>query len=248
MSMKFCDKNLKKLVSWLKNKIYFIMDKLVTFIMKEQVFLILCISAFLIILFCAFAKCTKKNGAISLSYFYKFNVFFIIIVTFFNIVEIKKSNIQIMMYLIFSILYIELASFSSFLYYHYVSKCDFDSTNQKDMFTYSAVLLLLMLLAWILYKIFAMKFEYNKRVDEVELKIIYLKSILQSIVAFIAILGLSIPNLSDAEILIIMFIDSFAAFSYPVLDINKYIRQKEIEQYEIDKRYEPIKPNVKLKK
>lgn len=66
MSMKFCDKNLKKLVSWLKNKIYFIMDKLVTFIMKEQVFLILCISAFLIILFCAFAKCTEKNGAIFL--------------------------------------------------------------------------------------------------------------------------------------------------------------------------------------
>lgn len=220
--MKFCDKVLKKLVSWLKNILKFIMDNQVPFSIN--------LSALFIILFISLAEYTEKNCAISLSYLYIFNVFLIIIVTFFEIVEFKKSNIQIMMYLIFSILYIEIACFSSFFYYFFVTKSDFDSTSQKDIFTYSAVLLLLMFLAWILYKNFAMTYEYNKKVDEVELKLIYLKSILQSIVAFIAILGLSIPNLNNAEILIIMFIDSFAVFSYPILDINKYIRQKEIEQ------------------
>lgn len=65
--MKFCDKVLKKLVSWLKNILKFIMDNQVPFSIN--------LSALFIILFISLAEYTEKNCAISLSYLYIFNVF-----------------------------------------------------------------------------------------------------------------------------------------------------------------------------
>ena len=43
-------------------------------------------------------------------------------------------------------------------------------------------------------------------------------------------MGLTGWGLGKENLIAVLFIDAYAAFSYPILDINKYVRQKELEQ------------------
>ena len=70
----------------------------------------------------------------------------------------------------------------------------------------------------------------NKNIDIIELKIVF-KSVLQSLTTAVAIFGLTNSGLPNGGVAFTLVIDAYAAFSYPILDVNKYVRQKEIEQH-----------------
>lgn len=52
----------------------------------------------------------------------------------------------------------------------------------------------------------------------------------------------------EKRIFSISYVCRYATFICPLLDLNKYVHEKELEQYEIDKRYGSIKPIAKSKK
>lgn len=168
------------------------------------------------------------------------------IIGFFVIREKDKLMVK---YLAFSAAYMAFI----FLFSGIFNPCLIDFLKSKSskneiskIFVLFACVLISMVFLWIWYFHLAMKQkdEYEN-IDMLEMKIIFLKSLLQSIITFIALFGLAGWGLPNFFLLCFMFVDAFAAFSYPILDINKYLRQKEKEAFE--KNYASIKPNDKSK-
>ena len=112
-----------------------------------------------------------------------------------------------------------------------INEINANKNNVNKIFAFLSLLLLFMILGWITYYVIIRDVENEiQNIDKIELKIIFLKSILQSITASIALLGLTGWGLGKENLIAVLFIDAYAAFSYPILDINKYVRQKELEQ------------------
>lgn len=166
----------------------------------------------------------------------------------------KKNDSYTIAYLLLSFFYILIVSFISFknqkklLIFINMDSCirDCNQISNKIFFSFIFLLIGAFFVEWIVY--FAvLKSVKNiiESVDKTEFNIILLKSTLQSLTTSIAFMGLTGWGLENNQILLILNIDAFAAFSYPILDINKYVRQKEIEQNEIDKHNTTVKPNVK---
>lgn len=188
-----------------------------------------------------------KNIAMGI-YFLSLGLIFIII-GFFAKREKDKPDIYMRNYLVFSTVYVAI----TFLFSCIFNPCliDFLKSNSSKnevskIFGLFASVLISMVFLWIWYFQLAMtqKDEYEN-IDILEMKIIFFKSLLQSIITFIALFGLAGWGLPNFFLLCFMFVDAFAAFSYPILDINKYLRQKEKEAFE--KNYASIKPNDKSK-
>lgn len=103
--------------------------------------------------------------------------------------------------------------------------------NIDKAFIFFTVIFIIMIIAWGIYLRTAIKSKRKtKNIDLTELKIIFSKSVLQSIVSFIALFGLSRSFLSNELLYFVLVTDTYAAYIYPILDINKYVREKEIEQ------------------
>lgn len=107
----------------------------------------------------------------------------------------------------------------------------FSPLNKKNIDSIFIWAFVIMVIAWIIYLETAIRSKRKtKNIDLTELKIIFSKSVLQSIVSFIALFGLSSSFLSNGLLLFALITDIYAAYIYPILDINKYVREKEIEQ------------------
>lgn len=88
-----------------------------------------------------------------------------------------------------------------------------------------------MIAIWYLYFLVSESMhEKYKNIDLINLKTLFLKSTFQSITTFIALYGLASSKLPNFYLTFALFTNAIAAFSYPILDMNKYIREKEIEQ------------------
>lgn len=186
---------------------------------------------------------------IAMGFYFLFLGLIFTIIGFFVIREKDKTDIYMVKYLAFSAAYMAFI----FLFSGIFNPCliDFLKSNSSKneiskIFGLFACVLISMVFLWIWYFHLAMKQkdEYEN-IDMLEMKIIFLKSLLQSIITFIALFGLAGWGLPNFFLLCFMFVDAFAAFSYPILDINKYLRQKEKEAFE--KNYASIKPNDKSK-
>lgn len=103
--------------------------------------------------------------------------------------------------------------------------------NIDNIFIFFIWAFALMVAAWVIYLETAKKSKRKtKNIDLTELTIIFSKSVLQSIVSFIALFGLSSSFLCNGLLHFALITDIYAAYIYPILDINKYVREKEIEQ------------------
>lgn len=204
----------------------------------------------------------------ALTWLYILNIVLILFVIALVWRELKIKDSYMVNYLLLSLIYIEIVCICSNFQQDNLIKFITTSAGNETILKYNAneiliiennannkinkifmflgLLLLFMVLGWIYYYVIIRDVENKiKNIDKIELKIIFLKSVLQSITASIALLGLTGWGLGGRIIIIILFIDAYAAFSYPILDINKYIRQKEKEAFE--KNYASIKPNDKFK-
>lgn len=202
----------------------------------------------------------------ALTWLYILNIVLILFVIALVWRELKIKDSYMVNYLLLSLIYIEIVCICSNFQQDNLIKFITTSVDNETILKYNAneiiiiennannkinkifmflgLLLLFMVLGWISYYVIIRDVENKiKNIDKIELKIIFLKSVLQSITASIALLGLTGWGLGGRVLIIILFIDAYAAFSYPILDINKYIRQKEKEAFE--KKYASIKPNDK---
>lgn len=211
-----------------------------------------CVIAFLI-----FSSVQK-----ALSWLYILNSFLIICVIALVCRELKIKDSYMINYLLLSLIYIEIVCICCYIQQDNLIKFITTSVDNKiiiiennankiiiienknnisKIFMFLGLLLLFMVLGWFCYYIIIRDVENEiENIDKIELKIIFLKSVLQSITASIALLGLTGWGLGKKILIIILFIDAYAAFSYPILDINKYIHQKETEFSE--KNFAPIRP------
>ena len=174
--------------------------------------------------------------------FYIFVAVLFCFIGLFAIFEAKKSNGYMLYYLSCTMVYIEILTGGSFLIQifgvaYYTKK---DQVNPTFLLYLSIVVMILMIVIWCFYfQLSKVKFKNMENIDLINLKTLFLKSIFQSITSFIALYGLASSGLPSVYLTFSLFIDATAAFSYPILDINKYLREKEIEYSE---KYAPIKP------
>lgn len=167
----------------------------------------------------------------------------------------KKNYSYITIFLLETLIYIELYYFLSYLNRDqikkfssdpekYTSALDMNNTVVRHLLLYSIVLLLIIIIFWIMCYFVITTSIKIKQIYTVELKIIYIKSVIQSIVSFIAISSLTTSGLKKGFLLLAMYIYSYATFIYPLLDLNKYVCQKEIErQKEIEQHLTKVSYN-----
>lgn len=154
---------------------------------------------------------------------------------------IKRSDSYTIDYITAVFIYILMVIYFSYLNQTHIYK-EFDSktkSNINNLIPFFIQILLVALVEWTLFYIIKIK-EKNKKIDETEFTIVFFKSILESLTSSIAIIGLTGWGLKGTNLVILVFIDAYAAFSYPILDLNKYEREKEIEYFE--KNFAPIRP------
>lgn len=189
-----------------------------------------------------------------LKFLYFLNLGLLVIVIISAFIAFKRKDFFMLNYLLLSFFYIEIVCICSYYEQNNLISYITTSMDNKIILEYSAnkiiiiesntnknninkifvflgLLLLFTVIGWFFYYVVIRDVENKiKNIDKIELKIIFLKSVLQSITAYIALLGLTGLGLGSKFLILILFIDAYAAFSYPILDMNKYIREKEIEQ------------------
>lgn len=191
--------------------------------------------------FCLFVFINAKDDDSKFFYICVYILFLFVGVSAMN--EVRKKNEDMVDYLLFTLLYIETITIVSFLIQqlggiYYTKK---GKVNTEFLLFLSIGVMLSMIAIWCIY------FQMSKLIHEniknnnlIDLKILFLKSTFQSITTFIALYGLASSKLPNFYLTFALFINAIAAFSYPILDINKYIHQKETEFSE--KNFAPIKP------
>lgn len=234
---------------------------LVKFFKKHKKIFLYIISAALIFINSVFILFSSKAEEYydSLEILYVFNIFYVIVVSIIYYHEIKKDSEDwyTRNYLDATFLYIEFCSFSPFLVllflpqlkYIFVTLMRIQISSEDLLFLLVlSVLTLFMFFGWLMFYSQVKSQKSNiKTIDFIELKIVFLKTSFQSLAAVIALFGLTSWNISITFQLLVFFIDAFVAYSYPLLDISKYVHEKEIEQYKIDERHAPVRRNAESK-
>lgn len=234
---------------------------LVKFSKKHKKIFLFIISAALIFINSVFILFSSEAEEYydSLKILYVFNIFYVIVVSIIYYHEIKKDSEDwyTRNYLDATFLYIEFCSVSPFLgllflphlKYIFVTLLRIQISSEDLLFLLVlSVLTLFMFFGWQMFYSQVKSQKSNiKTIDFIELKIVFLKTSFQSLAAVIALFGLTSWNISITFQLLVFFIDAFVAYSYPLLDISKYVHEKEIEQYKIDERHAPVRRNAESK-
>lgn len=153
--------------------------------------------------------------------------------------EINSSDIYMASYCLAIIIYIEavclLGCFNKSGIHKFFSNCFMKELD--DIAPFLIEVLVFTFFEWFIFYISAKNQKKEKfSIDEIELEFIFLKSVFQSLTASVALSGLiSSIKLGQVYQILAFLINAYAAFSYPILDINKYVREKEIKQNGIDK-------------
>lgn len=196
--------------------------------------------------FCLFVYINAKDDDSKFFYISVYILFLFVGVFAMN--EVLNENEYMVNYLLFTLLYIEMITTASFLIQqlgkiYYTKK---GQVNPEFLLILSIWVMISMIAIWCLYFLIPKRMhEKYKNIDLINLKTLFLKSTFQSITTFIALYGLARAGLPNFYKTFALFINATAAFSYPILDINKYLREKEIEY---SKNYAPIRSDIKTKK
>lgn len=208
----------------------------------------LCIVSVVLVLFILFLyRYSNKEGYYSsLKLLYVFNIFSVIIVAIILYKELKKGSEDwyTKEYLEATLFYIEFSAICLFFVplflpmfkYIFITLLSIEISSKNLLFLLMLpMLILFMLLGWqIFYAQVKLKNRNIKTIDAIELKIVFLKKSLQSLTTVIALFGLTSWKIPITFQLLVFFIDAFVAYSYPLLDISKYVHEKEIEQNKKD--------------
>lgn len=174
--------------------------------------------------------CSKIPNKCSWVIFFTVNFIAISISAYLTSKEHKRENAYMSNLWVSTWLFIEAVFILTILQYPNISSF-LSNKNRNNGFIFIIGVFLIMIIAWVIYLRNAIKSKRKtKNIDVTELTIIFSKSVLQSIVSFIALFGLLITSLNNGLIYFALIIDIYAAYICPILDINKYIREKEIEQ------------------
>lgn len=139
----------------------------------------------------------------------------------------KNQDVYVTNFLIFSAIYALLITllfnfFESDLNKFLSSKGNF---NQISWLVFS--IFFLMITFWHLYYLTAESaIKRFKTINLSELRMVTYKSALQSIVGFIAIAGIASVQLNGVALLILLSINIYALFIFPIIDINIFVLQK----------------------
>jgi hypothetical protein len=210
------------IVSIINNK------KIISFINKKKRVAICIYGISLVIIYIVFYIYTKLS---TLKFLYFFNALVVIIYTINAYIEIKNADQYFSGYYSAIIFYTEVISLFSYINQSSIDKFVKGNGLLPYLFLFVIEIFVSTFIVWSIFYTTAKKLHVkNKNIDEIELKIVFLKSVLQSLTAAVAIFGLANSGLPKVIVLITLLIDAIAAFSYPILDINEYVRQKEIEQ------------------
>lgn len=206
------------------------------FIRKKVVKIIICWTIGSLVLISYFLykshnKGNKKNNYnVSWIFIYIIIALVIIGVTFLAHYEFKKANqymLNLWEHTLFFMSFVSIFSYcdqSSISVY--ISKGD-----QSKVFCFLVKNLVLVIALWCAYYSTGKEsMKKIKNIDLTELKLIFLKSVFQSLVYFIGLFGLSSVGLRNSLLLLVLIIEIYIFFIFPILDINKYVREKEIEQ------------------
>lgn len=198
----------------------------------RKTFLSIISISLIIFLFVLYLQSNGKEYYNSLNVLYLFNIISVLVVSIFFLHELRKDSKDryTKNYLIATLYYIEVSSVCIFLIQEFLTLLKISSKRLLFIFIL-LILIIFMFWGWqIFYSQAKLQKSKIKTIDIIELKIIFLKTSLQSLTTVIALFGLTSWNISTTFQLLVFFIDAFAAFSYPLLDINKYVHEKEIEQ------------------
>lgn len=167
----------------------------------------------------------------------------VIISTILAYIEIKNGDQYFFAYYITIIFFTEIISLFSYINESNISKF-VEYNGLQNLLEFVIEIFALTFIGWLMFYTTAKELHVkNKNIDIIELKIVFLKSVLQSLTAAVAIFGLANSGLPNEVVAFTLVIDAFVAFSYPILDVNKYVRQKELEQRneELEQRNEKMR-------
>lgn len=215
---------------------------------KEIIFILL---SLLVVIMALCYEVYNKEYYVPLRILYTFSIISLLVVmtTYVRELAKKSEDSYIRNYLMAIFYYIETSSFSIIVIQQILINNESNLIRSKIsledlLFIIIQLIFIILMFFWWLrfYSQAKAKSKKNniKTIDLIELKNIFLKSTLQSLTTVIALYGLTSWNISTTFQLLVFFIDAFVAFSYPILDMNKYIREKEIEFSE--KNFTPIRP------
>lgn len=204
---------------------------------------------FIMILLLLFSVCMiLTSSSTTLIYIYKLNAILCLLIGFVNIYEIRQGDSYSGTLLTTSLIYIEFVWIFVLLDENDVSKfVKAPEKNINSFLKYACFIFISLLIVWISYYFITKKDRKDKNIDETELKMTYLKSISQAVVIFFGVFSIATSGLREDPLLFAIYINTYLTFICPPLDLNIYVRQKELEQNEIDKHNTIVKPCVESK-
>ena len=149
------------------------------------------------------------------------------------IYEIRRSDFYSGILLDSSLMFIECACFFSSIYEKDIT--NFAKAPKKSINGFlicASFIFISLLFFWIIYYFITENVRKDKNIDETELKMIYSKSISQAVVIFLGVFSIAISGLRDEALLLAIYIITYLTFICPLLDLNKFMREKELEYFE----------------
>lgn len=166
-----------------------------------------------------------KRNEIFWYFFINFFIFFFSCCLFLK--ESKKSeNI-----LVFIPLYtISFDFITSFIYCSIIGKntASLKKIKMDELVSYLILFIIFAVVLWFLFYHDAKKWKIE--FDRIEFTFVFLESILESCVWFVTIISIFNMKLSGLLLLLALYIEAYATFIYPTIEMSKYIREKELKK------------------
>lgn len=166
----------------------------------------------------------------NLFYYFLINIFIFSLGFYFLFTELKERNYYLSFISLYSIYFDVLLSF---LYCNYIGIFEKLLKNiklGKNISKFSSILLIFVIfavLSWLLF--YKEAKEWKIEYDKIEFNFIFLESILKSGVSFVTIISIFKMKLSGLYLLLSLYLEAYAAFIYPVIEMGKYLRGKELK-------------------
>lgn len=159
--------------------------------------------------------------------YYLINLIIFVLSFFLFFKESKKSDNILVFIPLFTIFF---DFITSFIYSSIIGENTATLTKFKmdDLVLYLILFIIVAVGSWSLFYDEAKKWKIE--FDRIEFTFVFLESILESCVWFVTIISIFNMKLSGLLLLLALYIEAYATFIYPVIEMGKYIREKELKQ------------------
>lgn len=161
-------------------------------------------------------------------FWYFFINSFIFVLSFFLFFKESKKSDNILVFIPLFTIFFDFIT--SFIYSSIIGEntASFKKIKMDELVLYLILFILVAVGSWFLFYDEAKK--WNIEFDRIEFTFVFLESILESCVWFVTIISIFNMKLSGLLLLLALYIEAYATFIYPVIEMGKYIREKELKQ------------------